>query len=177
MRTIQTAIYKFSELDDIAKQRAKDHHAIGFGYAWEKEALTSLEALAKHFDGKLTDYEVDFFRHYHSYARFAMPELSADEIEKRLNELGDFNPETLKGVGDCKLTGYSSDEDALDGFRIAFYKKGVSDLTDLMREAFDSWLKAAQEDCAYQYSDEAFSEMSDANDYEYYANGDFVGKE
>ncbi len=65
------------------------------------------------------------------------------------------------------------DEGAIDGFRIAFHA-GERDLGELMMAAFRSWLKEAQSDCEWQYKDEAFGEMCDANDYEFYESGELV---
>ncbi len=164
-------VYKFSELSDKAKEHAKNKHAEAFGYAWADEAIESLLALANHFDGKLTKYSVDFFDcSGRDMASFDMPEMEEDEIKELLNQLGSYNAKTLRGDGDCKLTGYCGDEDAIDGFRQAWHK-GERNLDLLMDAAFDSWLKAAQLDCKDQYSDEQFEENSEANNYQYLENG------
>jgi hypothetical protein len=164
-------VYRFNELPANAKQKAKDNYAESFGYAWAKEAITSLKKLADHFDGKVADYSIDFFRCGPSTASFSMPnDMDADDIASRLDSLGTYNRETLKGHGDCKLTGYCADEDAIDGFRKPFHE-GERDLPKLMHAAFKSWLQAAQDDCESQYSDDAFSEHADANEYEYEQHG------
>ena len=173
MRHAQVKVYKFSELSADAKERAKSDHAAALGYAWDDEAIDSLKALAVHFGGKVSDYEIDFWQTRPSHASFDMPELDEADIRAKLAELGSYDQKTLKGHGDCKLTGYCADEDAIDGFRAAF-RKGESDLTALMDEAFDSWLKAAQADCEYQYSDEAFAEHCEANNYEFDESGEMV---
>ena len=72
--------------------------------------------------------------------------------------------------GDCKLTGYCADEDAIDGFRITF-RTGETDLETLMNAAFETWLKAAQSDARYQFSTEGYAEHCEANRYEFYENG------
>lgn len=153
MRTIVDTInvYKFSELSDKAKQRAKDLASANIGYAWADEAMSSLNTLAYHFGGVVSDYSIDWFGGSHSYAKFRMPELDKAEIAARLAELGSYNPETLKGDGECKLTGFCADDDAIDGFRIAFAE--------------------GEADCEDQYSDEQFGETCDANEYEFYENG------
>ena len=101
---------------------------------------------------------------------FDMLDGSAAEIEWRLGELGTYDPLTLKGNGDCRLTGCCTDEDAIDGFRRAF-NGGETDLNALMQVAFRAWLEAAHKDCEAQYADAEFSENSDANEREYYADG------
>lgn len=169
-RKIEVDVFKFSELSDEAKQRAKIDHESACGYSWSEEAMDSIKALAAHFGGRMSDWEVDWSNSSYSSATFDMPEMSAKDIRKLLGELGSFNRKTLKGKGDCKLTGFCMDEDAIDGFRIAF-RKGERDLNALMQSAFDSWLNAAQSDYEWQFADEQFAEMCDANGYEFYESG------
>lgn len=172
MRTKTVNIYKFSELSEKAKQRVKDEFAANDGYVLSDEAMASINALAEAFGGKMCDYQIDWFGGSYSSAKFKMPcDWSKADIRKKLMELGTYNKRTLKGHGECKLTGYCMDENAIDGFRIAFVRKKVTDLEELMDAAFDSWLKAAQADCEDYYSDEQFSEMCNANEYEFYEDG------
>lgn len=170
MKTVEIKVYRFDELSDEAKEKAKQDHAALWGYAWQDEALASLKALAEAFGAKLRDYEVDFFNSSHSGAKFDAPNLSRREIKKILAGLGSYDPKTLQGHGDCKLTGFCMDEDALDGFRRAF-EGGESDLDALLQAGFDSWLKGAQDDCKGQYEDEQFADHCEANGYEFNEDG------
>lgn len=170
MRQISVNICKFSELSDDAKQRAKEFDKEVLGYHGAEEALKSIKELAEHFGGQVTNYEIDWFAATHSSMSFEMPEMEREEIEARLARLGTYNPETLKGHGDCLLTGVCYDEDAIDGFRIAFMS-GESDLENLMQAAFKNWLKSCQSECAAFYEDDEFSDHCDTNDFEFYENG------
>lgn len=181
MKTKSYNVYSFAELSADAKQRAKDQHAANFGFAWSNDYLASLRALAEHFGGKLTDWQIDWFAGSYSSASFDMPDsdlasLGDDfaeteaSIAAKLAELGAFDPATLKGSGECKLTGFCGDESAIDGFRIA-WNGGERSLDKLMQAAFREWLKDAQADCAGQYEDETFAEHCDANNYEFTAEG------
>lgn len=174
MRTknITIKILTFDELSDDAKQHARDKYAELFGYHFADEAIASLKALAEHFSGRVKDYSLDWFDNSPSSAAFDMPELKESEIAERLAKLGSYNETTLRGNGDCVLTGYCSDEDAIDGFRQAWHA-GERDLSKLMQAAFRTWLKAAQADCRDFYSNEQFSEHADANGYEFTESGVF----
>ena len=172
-RTVTVTEYRFAELSEKAKDRAKQRAAESIGYSWADEALDSIKALAKHFGGRMVDWSIDWFASSYSSARFDMPEMDRKEIAELLAELGTFDPDTLKGHGECKLTGVCFDEDAIDGFRRAFHA-GESDLGELMDAAFDSWLKAAQADAEDQYSDEQFAENCEANDYWFTEDGELV---
>lgn len=173
MRLKHVEVFRFSELSETAKDRAKTDHAASLGFCWAGEYMDSINALAAHFDGRMHHWEIDWFNSSYSSASFRMPEMDAKEIKRRLDLLGSYNKRTGKGHGDCKLTGFCADECAIDGFRIA-WRQGERDLEKLMQAAFDSWLKAAQADCEDQFSDEQFSENCDANNYEFYANGELA---
>jgi hypothetical protein len=172
MKTITKSIniYTFSELPPKGKETAKQQYEIHHGYPFADEAIASLSALVEHFGGSMKNYSVDFFATSHSSASFDLPELKEDEIKEKVDALGDFDPETLKGKGDCVLTGYCSDENAIDGLRIAWHS-GERDPEKLMQAAFRSWLADAQADCEAYYTDENFGESSDANEREYTEDG------
>lgn len=171
-KTIDT--YTYDELSAAAQATARDWWREGKSEHYERsdEALESLRKLASHFSGNLVDYSIDFTDSSPSYAKVDMPDdMEEAEIKRRLKALGTFDRKTLKGHGDCKLTGVCHDEDAIDGFRIAFMRNGERDLTALMQSAFENWLKVCQEDCAYLDGDEAVAENLRANDYAFTVEG------
>ncbi len=173
-RTIETQVYKYSELSDEAKQKAHERHTQHEQYAWADEALDSIKALAVHFNGTLSDYNIDWLECGRSSLTFNMPDdMTQKEIGARLKALGTYNRKTGKGHGECKLTGYCHDESAIDGFRIAWHP-GERDLAKLMRQAGESWLQACREDFEYQLSEESFAENCDANGYEFTEDGKMV---
>lgn len=184
-------VYCFSELNEKAKEKAKEDHFECFDYYMADEAMESLKQLAEYFGGRLKDWSFSWDGYGHSYAKFDMPnDMSRRVIQERLLELGDFNRQTLKGTGECKLTGCCTDEDAIDGFRIEFYrgrsttmqrsrilrkifnpKLVPGDLDALMQAAFKSWLKAQQANYLSEWEDENFNEMCEANNYWFTKHG------
>ena len=175
MRQSAIDVYKFSELSETAQDCAKQWHASG-EWCWESEALASIKALAAHFGGRMSGWSIDYANCSYSSAQFDFdePQPGYAEIKRGLLALGEFNPETLKGLGDCKLTGYCMDESAIDGFRLAFHA-GERDLGELMEAAFRSWLKDCQADYASQYENAEFADHCEANEYEFTANGEIWG--
>lgn len=171
MKTATINVYSFSELSPKAKARAIADHAEAFGFSSADDYLASLEKLAEHFGGKLADYSVCWDNSSYSSARFDMPETEPEEVDAKVAALGSYDPATLKGNGDCLLTGFCGDESAIDGVRLAYLRDGVRDLSELMEAGFRSWLKDAQADCADQSTDERFSETADANEWTFYSNG------
>lgn len=174
MREIKVKVYPFAELSDAAKEKAISD-AREMGFSWANEAMDSLRGLVKHFGGKLVDYNIQWDG-CGSYTTFDMPKFSQTEIRRRLRALGSYNRRTGKGNGDCVLTGYCADENAIDGFRIAF-RQGVRDLPALMQAAFKTWMVAVVADYAYEYSVEGFTETAEANEWEFYENGSFANVE
>ena len=134
--------------------------------------MKSLKKFLEHFECILRDWEIDFLEPYRNTYRISYADLDEDEIKSLLDDLGTYDKDTLKGHGDCKLTGYCSDEDLIDGFRIAWHK-GVRDLEELIHAGIQSWQKAAQADAEYQYSEEGYKDLCEANDYEFYEDGRF----
>lgn len=171
MRNITVPVYKFSELSEEARDRVMRDHQAHWGYGRSVEAMASITALAEHFGAKVTDWEVCWDGSSYSSMRFDVPDdWTDDALAAAVKELGEYNPDTLKGNGDCVLTGYCLDEDAIDGLRRA-YHDGVRDVAELLQAAFESWLSACQADYDDEYSYETFGEYSDANDLEYFADG------
>lgn len=169
-------VYEFLELSEATRQRVKDRHAANNNYANAAEALESLRLLAEHFDGVLVAWEIDWGGGS-GEADFEMPEMSRREIGRRLNGLGTYDKKTLKGHGDCALTGVCTDEDAIDGFRWAFVKdrrvcaSHRLNLEDYMDKALESLLKSCREDYLAFYEDENFAEHCDANDNRFMVDG------
>jgi hypothetical protein len=164
-------VYEFNELSDAAKDCAREF--LCREYIWADEAVESLEAFARHFDVKLEDWQIDFACAAHSTATFSRSDLDEEEIESRLKGLGSFDPKTLMGSGECKLTGYCMDESAIDGFRKAWFS-GERDLNELLQAGFESWIQAVQADYEYQCSDEQLAEHCEANEYFFTEEGELA---
>ncbi len=168
-------IYKFTELTDDAKANAKQEFSTHDDFPQGQEARESLEKLAEHFGCNLIDYEIDYTASSYSSAKFMTPDdgMNENELRALLTGLGTYNKETLRGNGDCVLTGVCYDEDCIDGLRIAFHS-GVRNLDKLLQAAFDSLLKSVQSEYEYQYTDEAFTENCEANGYEFDESGRMI---
>lgn len=164
-KQVTITVYRFSELSREAKDKVKEESGKLWGYSWGLEALSTMRELAHHFDAKIFNFSVDWFGISPSYMRFDTPNLQKEEIKSKLSELEEES-----------LTGVFTDGEAIDGFRKAF-NSGESDLANLMQAAFKSLLKACQDDCEYQHSDDGFSETSDASDYWYFSNGNLFVEE
>lgn len=163
--------YRFHELSPEAKIAVR-YTAAFSEYHHDSDAMRSLEAFAEHFGSRLANWSIDWSNSSYSSAEFSAAELTVAELSERFSRLGEFNPETLQGVGECKLTGYCYDEDCIDGARAWFMSQPEPadaseplDLAPMFEAGFRRWLAAVHEDYEYQQSDEALAETCEANDY------------
>jgi len=178
MRTIRTKVYKFAELSEEAKENAinniRDKQGED-GYFWGDDCIESLKGFAKHFNCELRGYSFDWDSAGRSRVTFEVPDymedMAKEDLKIGIESMGSYNPETLKGHGECKFTGYMADENAADGARIAFYKDGERDVLQLLIAGFNTWIQACVADYEHQQSDEAIIEDIEANDYEFYKDG------
>lgn len=179
-RKIEKTVYQFSELADEAKEHAKNEYMAAVGASWTDEWFDSLKAVVEHFGGTLEDWSIDWNDAITANVTISAPEMTAGEFRAKLDDCGSYNPETLKGNGDCKLTGYCGDENVIDGIRQSFYADPQPaddediDVESILMDGFYSWREAVAADVADQFSDDGFSEHCDANGYEFYENGELA---
>lgn len=147
-RTITTEIFKFSELDDVAKGKAIDYirnnwHDLANHYV--DDMIESLKALQKEIGGDL-DYS-----------------LSCVPDRGEFVTLKDYNPDKLAKLvlkkDDCPLTGMYYDIDVIEGLANNEFEHVV--------------LKTLHADGEYMYSDEGLKEIIEANEYEFTGEGKF----
>ena len=168
MKTRTINVYKFNELSDTAKETAlHNYYSSGCEYFWDDAAINTLIAYAEHFGCRITNYAIDFLNHAHTSISIEYNfDISDSEIKVLLDELGEYDNETLRGLGECKLTGYCMDEDIIDGFRIAWYN-GERDIRELICSGIETWKVATENDANYQFSLKGYSEYCDSNGIEF----------
>jgi hypothetical protein len=155
MRTATIEIYKFDELSDAAKEKARDWWRDGFEYSWNDESLESIKAFCKHFSVRLTQYEIGAYCPY-SYST------NADNSHFRGMKLRDFNREH-------NPTGFCLDYPLWSTFYDQFKKTG--DAKHAFDAALDAGFRELRDDIEYQLSDEAIDENISINEYEFYDDG------
>lgn len=158
MRTEIIEIFKFAELSDEAKDRARERWRINCDFAWQSESKDSIIKFCEHFGVKLTDwcvcpYESPWFK------------TNADNSHFRGRKLKHFDREFMP-------TGYCLDCDLWITFYDEFKRTGDA------KQAFDAALyagfRAWRDDMEYQLSNEYIDEMLIANEYEFYEDGSLI---
>ena len=154
MKEVLIKLYGFEELNDKAKDKARDWWRRGDSFAWEAESRQSIEAYAKHFHVKLLDWSVDdCIYHYRT---------DAENANFRGMKLKDFKRDYMP-------TGYCLDCYMWEAFYDAF--KATGDAKHAFFEGLDAGFRGWRDDMAYQLSDEYIEEYLVSNDYEFMEDG------
>lgn len=155
MRQETINIYRFEELSDEAKGKAREWYRNGNDYFWVSESMKSIETFCNQFNVKLVDYSIDPYAY--SYIKT------------------DVNQETFRGVKlsdvgrEAMPTGYYMDNILFHTFYDTF--KATGDAKGAFIEALAVAGKAIQDDMEYQNTDEYIDGTIIANEYEFTANG------
>lgn len=178
MRTETVNIYRFSELSPEAQQKAiADYYRDG-DYHWDSENYATREA----FEGmiELTDNNRDLsgirlmaylWNNYgHNLYEGKYYSTGGKWIDGKYNYKKRYSK--CQFVCDCPLTGYGMDMDILKPFIEAMHKPYKWTFADLYQECLDAWQKAYDADITSQQTVEYFADHAEANNYEYYENGE-----
>ena len=200
MRKIEIEVFKFDELNDKAKEKARAWYREGDSYPWADENREALEAFCEHFGCSARDWSYSSYDSSISVGN--MPENAEDIKGLRLYAwLGHnhfdylfpwkfigFKPSPIeKGKNVTYLrkyskvhrahacpTGYYASESMLDPI-YRFLESPTKDKTlrDLLKDCMEEWVDACQKDSEYYSSDESVDENITINEYEFTADGSF----
>lgn len=155
METIELTLYEFDELDDKAKEKAREWYRDGLEYPWFSESIDSIRAFCNHFnvgllDWSLGSYDNDYIKTDATNANFRGVKLA--DIDR------DYMP-----------TGYCTDCDLWHEFHDQFKRTG--DAKHAFEQALQAALRAIQRDIDYQYTDESVDDALIANEYKFLKSG------
>jgi ribosome assembly protein YihI (activator of Der GTPase) len=157
MRTIEQVIYKYSELDDSAKQSAKEWFSQG-GYTWIDEGIDSIRAFCKHYGVKLEDYSISPYSYSYIKTNVENHHLRGIKFKQVEKEKG-LTP-----------TGYCLDCDLFSTMYESMRDNGGNALSAFL-DAIEAGKRGIIADMEWQDSDEYIEEMMDINDYEFNEQG------
>jgi hypothetical protein len=159
MRTIEQTICQFEELDESAKETARNWWREVADYPFHDDNLKSIKAFCGHFGVTLKDWSI--------YGRGEHLTTNAENCH--------FRGITLADAKQLAEKGYFPESGLwLDGAMIgSFYEnfKKTGDSLYAFQQALESALSAITEDIDYQFSDEAIDEMLNINEYEFTEDG------
>jgi hypothetical protein len=151
MRVIEKQIFTFDELNDSAKERAREWYRRGLEYPWWDEVKGSLNGFCDEFGIKVLDYSM-------GDSRRAFVKTDASPSNFRGLKLSNFDRSAFP-------TGFCFDAGLRHNFAEEWEK--TSDPFHAFGMAIESFLREVESDIDYQYSDEAVDESIEANGYEF----------
>jgi hypothetical protein len=179
MRQETINIFKYEELNDEAKEKARQWFSNGQEYHWCDEAINSLEAILELFRARINDYSLSPYSHSYIDIEFFCDDIEnlkgiraykwiKNNIEGCKGQYGDI----LKEWYNCPLTGYCGDYDALEP--IHKFMTAPSDITinELLQQSAEAIKEHIIKDMEYQDSQESIEENIIINDYEFTETGD-----
>ena len=158
MRTIEVTIYKFHELSEPAKERAREWFRDGYEPAWEQESRESIERFCSEFGASLTEWRIGAFEPVDYTVKF-------DNSNFRGRKLRHF-------LRDLMPTGFWLDCSLWVTFYDVFKRTGDAKAAfdAALWQGFTDWRK----DIEHQYSEEYIDEFIEANEYEFTENGKYA---
>lgn len=159
MRIVEEKIYQFTELDDSAKESARDWWRNVADYPFHSDNIASIKAFCENFGITLKDWSI--------YGRGEYISTNAENCHFRGYTLA--NAKQLTEQGYFPESGLWLDEVMIRSFYEDFKKTG--DALYSFQQALESALRAITEDIDYQFSDEAVDEMLTINEYEFTEDG------
>jgi hypothetical protein len=177
MRLQTVEIFTFDELPEAIREKVRDNFRQSPDlWGWQMEHWESGQAFSR--IAPIDIREADF-----SYGQVSIRWTDSDEVKslsglrawKWLSNNKWFEWAHKNKRGDCTLTGYCAD--CLFADAIAEYESNPMSTPELMQvfyEAAQSWVHGGRRDLEYSYSDEAIDETIEANEYEFYSDGDMA---
>lgn len=157
MRQETITLYKFNELDDTAKNKAREWYLEGLEFPWFNEYIDSIKAFCDEFNVTLEDYSLGGYRDY--------IKTNASNANFR-----GFNLKDCENLKSRDLTGFCGDC-IKDKFCEVFANTG--DALTAFNDALKYILIVIRDDIEAFYSQESIDEMLDVNEYEFFETGKF----
>lgn len=155
MQVIETVVYNFEELNDTAKERARDWWRSVEEFFWFSEYLGSLKAFSAKFGIRVTDYHLSA-DYRASVSTDAMP--------------SHFRGLKLKSIDRNEMpTGFCADCSLMFEFYDQFKRTG--DAAYAFEQAIEQFLIDLRRDIESTYEDEYIDEMLTINAYTFTEDG------
>lgn len=155
MEVIELEIFNFDELDEAAKEKAREWYLDGMDYPWFSESVDSIRAFCNHFNVALLDWQIGSYGN--DYIK-----TNAQNSNFRGVKLADIDREYMP-------TGFCLDCDLWHEFHDQFKRTG--DAKYSFEQALESALSAIRRDIDYQYTDESVDENIRINEYQFLKSG------
>ena len=156
MQVVELQIFNFHELDDQAKNKAREWHRCSIEYPWYDEAKDSLKAFCDHFNVTVKDWSLGDMRGY--------VKTDAEQRHFRGIKLSEQDKDAMPtGLWlDCELFQHFYDE-----------FKRTGDAKAAFDDALHNFVKAVANDVEYFYSNESVDEHIETNMWTFTEEGKY----
>lgn len=156
MEVVELQIFQFNELDEQAKQKAREWYRCTSDYPFYDEAKDSLKAFCDHFRVTVRDWALGDMRGY--------VKTDAEQRHFRGVKLSEQDREAMPtGLWlDCELFAHFYDE-----------FKRTGDAKEAFDDALHNFVRAVANDVEYYYSDESIDGSMEANEWTFTKEGKF----
>lgn len=153
MRIVEIEVYKYAELEGKARERAREWYCDGLDYYWWDDSLASVKGFCDLFGVVVRDYSIGAF--------------SPSWIETNASNehFRGWGKSEINALRDTTINGYYVECILIDAMIEKFALTG--DAKEAFLYAIDKAVDDIRRDWEYQYSEEAVSEMMEANNYEF----------
>ena len=156
MKTVEINVFSFDELDDRAKEKAREWYRVSSDYPWFDDAKQILTAFCDHFGVTVKDY--------------SLGDSSGYVTTNATNE--NFRGVKLSEQDRDKMpTGLWLDCELFCHFYHEFSRTG--DAKGAFDDALHNFVRAVARDVEYYYSDESIQENMETNMWTFTAEGKY----
>ena len=156
MEVVELQIFQFHELDEQAKQNAREWYRSTIEYPWYDEAKDSFKAFCDHFNVTVKDWALGDMRGY--------VKTDAEQRHFRGVKLSEQDPEKMP-------TGLWLDCELFCHFYHEFSRTG--DAKGAFDDALHNFVRAVARDVEYYYSDESIQENMETNMWTFTEQGKY----
>ena len=177
MREVTFKVFDIDELSEEAREKAINELREGDDFFWEvRELVNSIEKASEFFNFEVTDYEVGIYeRSYIEVSNANYMELPNEEKNELVKWLRD-NIES-GSEGSCPFTGWYMDCFYFDYFIRHDVEVTYNNLHTEVLNALNYQLERGVEALEEEHgSDERYIEEANANEMEFYDNGDIYNR-
>lgn len=192
MRTVEINIYKMNELSEEIQEKIVNDFRINNDLPFFSEILNSMQAIAKHLEVQITNYEfsdninfvdstslsneeeIEKFSIHRTY-RYIVNHYSSILKQNKVYEKNGKKrvSKIIKEDSCCPFTGVCFDEDFLDVIRKYLNVPDYRTVNDIIKETLNCAIKMFRTECVDYFSKENILGVSEANNWEYTEDGKF----
>lgn len=171
MRTITKTVYTFDELSDESKEKAINNLIyINVDYVWWDSMLWDAEDIGL----KIITFDLDRHRHAEGYFLLSRNEVAQNILNNHGSQCGTYKTaQSFLDEHEAVFADYMNEDS--EHFESYESEQKLLEIEDnFLKELLEDYSMMLQHEYEYRMSDEAIIETIEANEYEFYENGELI---